>query len=145
EIDYLQGLGVARIFSPNDGQRLGPTEMINVILTETAAVRASRSVANAADAGGPNTDGANTDGAHGVDAAMADLGALPGGDVGALARTISRLENSAEQTGDSSASLTQLRDRLRSIAGAGNAVVLGVTGTGGSGESSLTDELIRRL
>ncbi len=38
-----------------------------------------------------------------------------------------------------------LLEQLRSVAGARTVPVLGITGTGGSGKSSLTDELVRRL
>jgi methylmalonyl-CoA mutase len=38
-----------------------------------------------------------------------------------------------------------MRERLRAAASARTAPVLGITGTGGSGKSSLTDELVRRL
>src|SRR4051794_2606432 len=34
EIEYLHGLGVARVFSPEDGQRLGLAAMVNTILAE---------------------------------------------------------------------------------------------------------------
>ncbi len=66
---------------------------------------------------------------------IADLDALVAGDVGALARTITRLENGT-------APLAQLRARAAAESAPSCS---GVTGTGGSGKSSLTDELIRRL
>src|SRR5437016_5186812 len=34
EIEYLHGVGVARVFSPEDGQRLGLAMMVNTILAE---------------------------------------------------------------------------------------------------------------
>src|SRR3954452_2991746 len=34
EIEYLHSVGVARIFSPEDGQRLGLAEMVNTIIAE---------------------------------------------------------------------------------------------------------------
>src|SRR3954454_20785301 len=37
EIEYLHGVGVARIFSPEDGQRLGLAAMVNTILAECDA------------------------------------------------------------------------------------------------------------
>jgi isobutyryl-CoA mutase len=113
EIEYLHRVGVARIFSPQDGQQLGLARMVNLILAESDR---------------PAPDPA---------AAAADLDALVTGDTGALARTISRLE-------DGSVPAEQLR-RLANVAAASRSVVLGVTGTGGSGKSSLTDELIHRL
>ncbi|MFI5586931.1 fused isobutyryl-CoA mutase/GTPase IcmF [Amycolatopsis sp. NPDC051758] len=59
------------------------------------------------------------------------------GDVAALSRVITQLQ--AEQLpGDLLAGITE-------AAGAREVPVLGITGTGGSGKSSLTDELIRRF
>ncbi len=67
-----------------------------------------------------------------------DLEGLAGGDQFALARVITGLE--AGTLSD------ELRQGLRDRAADGEAVpVLGVTGTGGAGKSSLTDELIRRF
>ena len=62
-----------------------------------------------------------------------DLGALRRGDRGALARALTRL-----QAGD-----PELAAELAE--GAPRVPVLGITGTGGSGKSSLTDELLLRF
>ena len=110
EIDYLHGVGVARLFSPQDGQRLGLARMVNTILADCDTARS---------ADGPAWDG------------------LAAGETAALARMISDLEY--DTLADSA------RARLRDLAAGSRAVVLGVTGTGGSGKSSLTDELIHRL
>ncbi|MDF9714574.1 cobalamin-dependent protein [Nocardioides sp. ChNu-153] len=67
----------------------------------------------------------------------ADVDAVLSGDRGALARAITGAETGRLDA----ATLTRLREAV-----AGRAVpVLGITGTGGSGKSSLTDELLRRL
>jgi len=100
EIEELAGLGV-RIFSPQDGQRLGLPGMINELVRTCDVALATQ---------GPN------------------LEALRTGSVRDLARAITVLE--AGQP-------LELPER--------RAPVLGITGTGGSGKSSLTDELIRRL
>ncbi|MEO9224067.1 MAG: methylmalonyl-CoA mutase family protein, partial [Acidimicrobiales bacterium] len=111
EIAELQEYGVERIFSPEDGQRLGLPGMVNLII-------AACDVDLAAD--GPTS-----------------LDPLLGGDPAALARTITVLE-----AGNFAAS--QLAE-LRRAADGRPVPVLGITGTGGSGKSSLTDELILRL
>ncbi|NLD75112.1 MAG: methylmalonyl-CoA mutase family protein [Acidimicrobiales bacterium] len=67
----------------------------------------------------------------------ATMDAVLGGDRTALARTITGIE-----AGVLSGSHL---DELRSTAGRRKVPVLGITGTGGSGKSSLTDELIRRF
>ncbi|MCL4760217.1 MAG: cobalamin-dependent protein, partial [Burkholderiales bacterium] len=115
EIEALHAYGVARIYSPEDGQRLGLQGMINEIVAAC-----------------------DVDLAQGVPA-TAD--ALTKGDrharTRALARIITALENGVAPA--------KLRDEIRARAKAAGAPVLGITGTGGSGKSSLTDELVRRL
>jgi methylmalonyl-CoA mutase len=112
EIEYLQGIGVAHIFSPQDGQRMGLARMVNLILAES-------------------------DNPPATDDPAPDLQALAAGDAGALARIITRIEAGVLDA-ESLAALRQQAD-------ASAVVVLGITGTGGSGKSSLTDELIRRV
>ena len=109
EIERLATAGV-RIFSPEDGQRLGLAGMINELIRS-----------------------ADTDLTEDQPAADAVLA----GDRRALARAITCL-----QAGRLAAPVRQLLTE----AGAGRTVpVLGITGTGGSGKSSLTDELVRRF
>ncbi len=74
-----------------------------------------------------------------------DLSATPpavdavlAGDQGALARAITVLESAVDAAAD-------LRVALLAAADGRTVPVLGITGTGGSGKSSLTDELVRRL
>jgi methylmalonyl-CoA mutase len=111
EIRELQAYGVARIYSPEDGQRMGLQGMINDMLArcdEDLSPRAPR-----------------------------DLAAVKAGDRRALARLLTALENGAADP--------LLRSQLLKDAGAAAVPTLGVTGTGGSGKSSLVDELIRRF
>ena len=111
EIAQLAALGV-KIFSPQEGQRLGLPGMINVLIRECDV---------------PLSTG---------EAARIDSSALRSGSHTALARAITVLEAGAD---------TDLASSVRQAA-AGHAVpVLGITGTGGSGKSSITDELVRRL
>ncbi|MFI6802402.1 fused isobutyryl-CoA mutase/GTPase IcmF [Streptosporangium canum] len=111
EIDALHAHGVAGVFSPEDGQRLGLAGMINKVV-EACDVDLA--------AGGPPP-----------------LAEVVTGDHRALSRAITTVESGAADAAWLQA--------LRSTA-AGRAVpVLGITGTGGSGKSSLTDELLRRI
>jgi methylmalonyl-CoA mutase len=111
EIRELQAYGVARIYSPEDGQKMGLQGMINDML-ERCDEDLSRY-------------------------APRDLGDVRKGDRRALARLLTALENGAADT--------RLRAQMLKEADAIAVPVLGVTGTGGSGKSSLTDELIRRF
>ena len=110
EIAHLHSVGVAQIFSPEDGQRLGLPAMVNAILRDSDVPR---------------------------EPLPASFDALASGDAAALAQTLSAVESgllTPEQlTG------------IRSAAGNARTPVLGITGTGGAGKSSLTDELIHRL
>jgi methylmalonyl-CoA mutase len=117
EIAELQEYGVERIYSPEDGQRMGLQGMINDMIARA------------------DFDPADLDGGEGRDVSAADL-PTPGWR--RLARFITLLE--ADEI-DSAGMMA-----LRSAAASRSAMpVLGVTGTGGSGKSSLTDELIRRF
>ncbi len=108
EIALLAERGV-RIFSPEDGQRLGLVGMIASMVAE-------------------------------CDVALEDAPALEdvlAGNDRALARAITVLEEGIAPA--------ELRDALISAGASRGTPVLGITGTGGSGKSSLTDELLRRF
>lgn len=69
----------------------------------------------------------------------AALERLPTGERQAVARLITYIENYDDDDEAKQADMDQLRSQSN------NAPVLGITGTGGAGKSSLTDELIRRF
>jgi methylmalonyl-CoA mutase len=113
EIKMLAGHGV-RIFSPEDGQRMGLQGMIGEMV-----MRADRDLTGYAPT---------------------RLSAIQGHSEAAwraLAQLITALEN-----GKADAALVA---ELHAAARTAKAPVLGITGTGGAGKSSLTDELIRRI
>ena len=114
EIRELQDYGVARIYSPEDGQRMGLQGMIGEMVMRCDEDLSSH--------------------------APTELAALQGhGDAAwrALAQTITALENGSADP--------DFKTALADAAKAATTPVLGITGTGGAGKSSLTDELIRRL
>ena len=110
EIEALHDYGVARIFSPEDGQRMGLAAMVNTMVRECDSDLSS------------------------TESPVEDLLA---GSPAALARTITSLEAGVVDP--------EALAQLESAARARPVPVLGITGTGGSGKSSLTDELVRRL
>ncbi len=124
EIRELEAYGVERIYTPEDGQKMGLTGMIADMLARCAAVPAPKPAELAADLKAVQ--------------ARADGDAPDGGKkLRALARVISALENGRMSQPQ--------RDEISSHAAQLTVPTLGVTGTGGSGKSSLTDELIRRI
>jgi methylmalonyl-CoA mutase len=114
EIAELQAYGVTRIYSPEDGQRMGLAGMIGEMVMRCDAdlsVHAPKS-----------------------------LGAIQGQSEAhwrALAQLITALENG--KASDS------IKSEMHAEAAKAKTPVVGITGTGGAGKSSLTDELIRRL
>ena len=114
EIRELHAYGVARIYSPEDGQRMGLQGMIGEML-----MRCDRDLSVHAPKRLETIQGHD-------DAAWR-----------ALAQLITALENGSADAG--------LVEALRRGAAQAKVPVLGITGTGGAGKSSLTDELIRRL
>ncbi|WP_342044764.1 fused isobutyryl-CoA mutase/GTPase IcmF [Bacillus sp. OTU530] len=111
EMDELHAYGIRRIFSPEDGRRLGLQGMINKMLEECDAPT-TRDVMNITK--------------------QIDLD-----DASTVARLITLAEESVGKGSEIIASLGECAK--------GNAIVLGITGTGGAGKSSLTDEMIRRF
>jgi methylmalonyl-CoA mutase len=114
EIRELQSYGVTRLYSPQDGQRMGLAGMIGEML-----MLCDRDLS-------PH--------------APTSLDAVTGHSEAAwraLAQLITALENEKADP--------QLLADLRERASDSRVPVLGITGTGGAGKSSLTDELIRRI
>ncbi|MDO9113158.1 MAG: methylmalonyl-CoA mutase family protein [Polaromonas sp.] len=114
EIRELHAYGVSRIYSPEDGQKMGLAGMIGEMV-----MRCDKDLTGFAPT---------------------DLQAIEGhGEMAwrALAQLITALENNKANPA--------LVQALQAQAALKKIPVLGITGTGGAGKSSLTDELIRRL
>jgi methylmalonyl-CoA mutase len=111
EIEALERYGVERIYTPEDGRRLGLDGMIEDVFTRVRAARKPLYEARPCTVHDPSQ----------------------------LARAITLLENAAPGEPE----LEQLR---RVIERSPNRVpVIGITGSGGAGKSSLTDELLARF
>lgn len=118
EIKELHQYGIARIFSPEDGRLLGLQGMIDLMLEECDYPTITTEVDSY-------------------------LSKLDSGDTIATAKLITFAEQQVGANKESAAAvetvMQQVKSRQKSVP------VLGITGTGGAGKSSLTDELIRRF
>ncbi len=111
EIEALERHGVEKIYTPEDGRKLGLAGMIDDVFQRLERIRKP----------------------------AYEFRPLNARDHGLIARTISVLEGEP----GTDAQLEQIR---RALARTRHKVpVIGVTGTGGAGKSSLTDELLSRL
>ena len=114
EIKELHDYGVARIFSPEDGQKMGLQGMIGLMVAECDADLGRQDVT---------------------------LDALKDKDLTRRWRTLAQAITVLELgTADA-----KFRESLHKAADTAKVPTLGITGTGGAGKSSLTDELIRRI
>src|SRR6185312_17045254 len=111
EIEALQRYGVERIYTPEDGRRLGLDGMVDDVFARV------RSAVKPGYEPRP----------------------LSAQDPAQIARAITLLENAAPGSGDAE-QLRRVVARART-----RAPVIGITGSGGAGKSSLTDELLARL
>ena len=113
EIDDLQQYGITRIYSPDDGRKMGLEGMIEDVI-KSCDVQL-----------------------NGEPAYQEQLTLGEVKDVRMIAREITNAENSPQSAPDS------YRDGSRQP---GKLIpVVGITGTGGAGKSSVTDEIVRRF
>src|SRR5256886_2167495 len=112
EIEALERRGVEKIYTPEDGRRMGLAGMIDDVLRRIAAVRRPAYELRPLNARG-----------HAL-----------------IARTISVLEGAAGAGGADAEQIRRAVARSRR-----RAPVIGITGTGGAGRPSLTNELLMRL
>ncbi|MDQ2793852.1 MAG: cobalamin-dependent protein, partial [Bacteroidota bacterium] len=133
EIADLMDYGITRIYSPDDGRAMGLQGMINNLLEQ---------------ADFPTGQNLNGEASH-----------VKEKDARSIGRLISAAENFPEefekvrgQLGITDAKDSENSDNQSPTAGnqaskspSAQAPILGITGTGGSGKSSLVDELVRRF
>ncbi|TGB01595.1 fused isobutyryl-CoA mutase/GTPase IcmF [Halobacillus salinus] len=115
EIKELHDYGVARVFSPEDGRSLGLQGMINMMIEECDFLPPLQ-----------------------VEEGVKQL---TNGNHQAIARFITYVENTPKKEREAVAAFETAVENTQEK----QIPVLGITGTGGAGKSSLTDELIRRF
>ncbi len=116
EIDELHKYGITRIYSPDDGRKMGLEGMILDVIKQCDIQLNGKADYKTA------------------------LKLEEAKDVRKIARQITNAENGIEFGVGSSESGVQSRE-----SGDGTIPVLGITGTGGAGKSSVTDEIVRRF
>jgi isobutyryl-CoA mutase len=118
EIKELHDYGVARIFSPEDGREYGLQGMINRMIEECDFPTVDENITQ-------------------------QVSQLASGDVNSISKLISLAEYQIGAGEEVAATAQTVFSEIKSITK--KVPVLGITGTGGAGKSSLTDELIRRF
>ncbi|ARK32792.1 fused isobutyryl-CoA mutase/GTPase IcmF [Halalkalibacter krulwichiae] len=117
EIEELHAYGIARIFSPDDGRKHGLQGMIDQMLAECDFPT--------------------------VEHLQDELSQLKEKNIRAIARCITLAEQVTEAKQETAVALEDALKKIKQLAA--DVPVLGITGTGGAGKSSLTDELVRRF
>ena len=112
EIEDLHAYGITRIYSPDDGRKMGLEGMIQDVIDQCKTVELP-------------APSANGNGKVSDKYAMGEWK-----DIINIARGITKAENGEAVSADKEK---------------GNTPVLGITGTGGAGKSSVTDEIVRRF
>ena len=114
ETEELHQYGISKIYSPDDGRRMGLEGMIEDLLTQCDfAVNGQLPI-------------------------VGNLILEQASDIRKIARAISMAENGE----DNSALIEAIK--IENVHNKIHAPILGITGTGGAGKSSVTDEIVRR-
>lgn len=129
EIAELQAYGITRIYSPDDGMAMGLQGMINDVIKHCDFPTSRIPMPYLKLETGMEVE------EDFLDSVVEEIEEK---DARVLGRLISLAENDPEMA---SGLQSKLKEKLKN----GHVPVLGITGTGGSGKSSLIDELVRRF
>ena len=114
EIEELHKYGIIRIYSPDDGRQMGLQGMINDLLEKSDYPTGVMDLSDSSD--------------------LSDLSVK---NIKKIAQLISTAENNPDK-------IKHGLRRIEELAKTKKVPVVGITGTGGSGKSSLVDEIVRR-
>jgi methylmalonyl-CoA mutase len=117
EIKELMDYGIDRIYSPDDGRELGLQGMIDDLVQKS-------------------------DFPTGRDIQISDIDKISYDDPKTIAEVISAVENFSDEKQDL---VKEIDNRISDNQEYSKIPIIGITGTGGAGKSSLTDELVRRF
>jgi len=118
EIRLLRDSGIARIYSPDDGREMGLVGMVENAMDTASKIDLLKTI---------RFDD------------LADCGVVDATNHGSVAKLLTLAENATESK------FNAILEKCRSTAAADGCPVVGLTGTGGAGKSSLTDELMLRV
>ncbi|WP_276502928.1 methylmalonyl-CoA mutase family protein [Terrimonas pollutisoli] len=122
EIQELHNYGIAKIYSPDDGRKMGLEGMIEDV------------IASLNPSGGGTLETSKYNGSLPLDEVK---------DVRRIARAITLAEANCNYS--SIIKELQQQSESKNPPSGGRGAVLGITGTGGAGKSSVTDEIVRRF
>lgn len=121
EIAELHAYGITRVYSPDDGRAMGLQGMIDDLLEKSDYATGSQ--------------------------INGEVSLLDTSDFKSIARCISAVENFPDSV-ETQAMMKKVKEKIKEIETDPNKnlpPILGITGTGGAGKSSLVDEMVRRF
>ncbi len=135
EINELHKYGITRIYSPDDGRKMGLEGMIEDVIKQCSPLPAS-------PGGGGEQFSAYWDAPKKWNGKM-PLGEVK--DIRRIARAITLAENGQSEGIVFDGGSVTVNQSPVNIPSSQSHIVLGITGTGGAGKSSVTDEIVRRF
>jgi methylmalonyl-CoA mutase len=130
EIEELHNYGITRIYSPDDGRKMGLEGMIEDVISQSGAPLFKDNGKSSGDEVNFWTAAQKWNGKMPLDEVK---------DIRKIARAITLAENEIDDETKKGNFISTQKNQQQVT------VVLGITGTGGAGKSSVTDEIVRRF